>query len=191
MKGFWNRGTPPRHAAGNISCKKNLVFIFLKSLGLLLVGAALGYGFYYFFSSQSAVIIDKFKILQSFFGISQYSEGMTVTRVIVTILLGNLISTLCYMGLGYGRLSLPVSLITGIFISVFLFSGIIRHDTRTIPLEVILLISIEMVYRVLAVSTGEYLSKYGLRSRLVPLVSSCIIFILYLSAALYEVWQLF
>jgi hypothetical protein len=191
MKGFWNRGSPPSHAAVNMSHKRNLVFIFLKSLGSLLAGAALGYGFYYFFSSQSAVIIDKFKILQSFFGISQYSEGMTVTRVIVTILLGNLISTLCYIGLGYGRLSLPVSLITGLFISVFLFSGIIRHDTRTIPLEVILLISIEMVYRVLAVSTGEYLSRYGLGSRLVPVVSSSIIFILYLSAALYELWQLF
>jgi len=136
-------------------------------------------------------MIEKFKILQSFFGISQYSEGMTLTRVAVTILAGNMISAFCYAGLGYARLSLPVSFVTGFFISVFLFSGIIRHDTPVIPLEVIILIAIEMIYRILAVSTGEYLNKYRLRSKLVPWSSFSIIFILYLSAALYEIWQLF
>lgn len=192
MKGFWNRGALPRHAAMNTSNRSDLVFIFIKSLGLLVLGAALGYGFYYFFSSQSAELIEKFKILQSFFGIRQYSPGMTVTRVIITILLGNLISVFCYAGLGYARLSLPISFVTGFFISVFLFSGIIRHSTSVIPLEVFLLIAIEMVYRVLAVSTGEYLSKYRRKAGPVPwVVSSCIIFILYLSAATYEVWQIF
>jgi hypothetical protein len=157
----------------------------------LILGAALGYVFYYFFSSQSAAIIDRFKILQSFFGISQYSEGMTFIRVSATILLGNFISILCYIGLGYGRLSLPVSFISGLFISVFLFSGIIRHNTDTIPLEVIILISVEMFYRVLAASTGEYLSRFRLGSKIVPWISFSLVFVLYMAAGLYEIWQIF
>jgi hypothetical protein len=188
---FWNTGAPPRHAAGEVNHKKYMTTLFLKNLGLLVLGAALGYGFYYFFSSQSAFIIERFKVLQSFFGINQYNPGMTVTRVITTILLGNLISVLCYIGLGFGRLSLPVSFISGFFISVFLFSGIIRHDTQIIPIEVIILTVVEMLYRVLAVSTGEYLGKHKLQSKIVPWVSLGIILIMYLAAAMYEIWQIF
>ncbi len=191
IREFWNMGAPPRHAAGKTNYSRNMISIFLKSLGLLVLGAVLGYVIYYFFSSQSAAIIDRFKVLQSFFGISQYSQGMTFTRVAVTILLGNLISIICYMGLGYGRLSLPVSFISGLFISVFLFSGIIRNNTDTIPLEVIILIAVEMLYRVLTVSTGEYLSRYRLGSKIVPWVSLSIVFVFYTAAALYEIWQIF
>lgn len=190
IKEFWNTGAPPRHAAGITDNKKKFLMIFLKSLGLLIVGAAIGYGFYYFFGNQSAIIIERFKVLQSFFGISQYSEGMTFDRVALTILLGNFVSTLCYVGLGYGRLSLPVSFISGFYVAVFLFSGIIRHGVA-IPLEVIILSSLEMFYRVMAVSTGEYLSKNRLKSKIIPAVSFSIIFILYVTAAFYEVWQIF
>jgi hypothetical protein len=191
VREFWNIGAPPRHAVGKTNYRRNMIFILLKSLGLLILGAVLGYVIYYFFSSQSAAIIDRFKVLQSFFGISQYSQGMTFARVAATILLGNFISIICYIGLGYGRLSLPVSFISGLFISVFLFSGIIRHNTDTIPLEVIILIAVEMLYRVLAVSTGEYLSRYRLGSKIVPWVSLSIVFVLYMAAALYEIWQIF
>ena len=84
-----------------------------------------------------------------------------------------------------------VGILGGFFIAVFLFSGIIRHNTAVIPLEVIILSSTEMLYRVMAVSTGEYLSRNRLRSKIVPAVSFSLIFILYLAAALYEVWQIF
>jgi|GEM_PF-782910 len=191
VKEFWDTGKPPRHAAGKYDFKKKFFTVFLKSMGLLILGAALGYGFYYFFSSQSAFIIEKFKLLQSFFGISQYTQGMTFDRVALTILLGNFISTLCYVGLGYGRLSLPVSFISGFFIAVFLYSGLVRHNTVTIPAEVFILSSVEMLYRVMAVSTGEYLSRNGLGSKVIPAISFSIIFILFLAAALYEVWQIF
>jgi hypothetical protein len=191
VREFWDTGAPPKHASGKTNYKKKFFMIFLKSLGLLILGTALGYGFYYFFSSQSAIIIERFKLLQSFFGISQYSEGMSFDRVALTILLGNFISTLCYVGLGYGRLSLPVSFISGFFVAVFLFSGIIRHNTTAIPLEVIILSSTEMFYRVMAVSTGEYLSRNRLHSKIIPAVSFSLIFVLYLAAALYEVWQIF
>jgi hypothetical protein len=165
---------------------KKYWIIFLKSFALFAAGASLGYLFYYFFKEQSAYIIERFKILQQFFGISEYSEQMIYSRVLLTILIGNLISTVLYFVLGYLRLSLPVSL----FIAVFLFSGIIRHGT-SIPLEVILLSSTEMLYRIITISCGEYINKYRLSSRVVPVVSISVVIVLYLAAAFYEVYQIF
>ncbi|MCD4668888.1 MAG: hypothetical protein K8S14_00415 [Actinomycetia bacterium] len=170
--------------------RKKYGMIFLKSLGLFALGVVLGYLFYYFFNSESVYLIEKFKVLQGFFGINQYSEGMSFNRVLLTILLGNLVSVICYTALGYTKLSLPVSFISGSFIVVFLFSGIIRHGTP-IPLEVVVLSSIEMLYRIVAISTGEYLSRYRFESRIIPITALSCIFVLYLAAALYEVWQIF
>ena len=164
--------------------------IFLKSIALLVAGAAFGYLFYYFFKDQSVYIIERFKVLQQFFGINEYSEGMVYSRVLTTVLIGNLISTAGYFVLGYLRLSLPLSFISGFFIAVFLFSGIIRHETA-IPLEVILLSSTEMLYRIIALSCGEYINKYKLSSKAVPVISISTVIILYLVAAFYEVYQIF
>jgi hypothetical protein len=169
--------------------KKYLV-IFLKCLGIFAAGAVLGYLFYYFFSIQSAFIIEKFKLLQSFFGIENFHEGMLLRTAILTILLGNLVSTIFYTALGYARLSLPVSFISGFFITVFLFSGIMIHGTA-IPFEVIILSSAEMFYRLIAISTGEYLNRQRFKDKTVPLTAFSIVFILYLSAAFYEIWQLY
>jgi hypothetical protein len=164
--------------------------IFFKCLGIFTSGAVVGYFFYYFFSMQSAFIIEKFKLLQSFFGIENFSEGMLIRTAILTILLGNLVSIICYTALGYARLSLPISFLSGFFIIVFLFSGIIRHGVA-IPLEVIILSSIEMLYRIIAVSAGEYISKQRFKYKAVPLAAFSVVFILYISAAFYEVWQLY
>ena len=169
---------------------KKYWIIFLKSLGLFAAGIIPGYLFYFFFSSESAYIIERFKVVQSLFGIDQYSGGMTLTRVILTIFLGNFVSIVCYTALGYARLSLPVSFISGFFIAVFLFSGIIRHGIA-IPPEVAALVSIEMFYRILAVSTGEYLIKYRFKSRHIPIIVLSCVFVLYLAAGLYEIWQIF
>ena len=170
---------------------KKFWIIFLKSIGLFAAGAALGYLFYFFFKEQSAYIINRFKVLQQLFGISEYSEGMTFFRVFITIFLGNFISTAGYFALGYLRLSLPVSFISGVFISVFLFSGIIRHDTSSIPLEVIILSSTEMLYRIIILSSGEYIYKYRLSSKAVPILSMSAVIILYIAAAFYEVILIF
>jgi len=169
---------------------KKYWIIFLKNLGFFASGFIPGYLFYFFFSSESAYIIERYKVLQSLFGIVQYSGEMTLNRVLLTIFLGNLISIICYTALGYARLSLPVSFITGFFIAVFLFSGIIRHGTA-IPPEVIVLVSIEMLCRIIAVSTGEYLIKYRFKRRHIPIIALSCVFVLYLAAGLYEVWQIF
>lgn len=169
---------------------KKYWIIFLKSLGFFTAGTIPGYLFYFFFSGQSVYFIEKFKVLQSLFGIEQYSGGMTLSRVLLTIFLGNLVSIIGYTALGYAKLSLPVSFISGFFITVFLFSGIIRHGTA-IPPEVIALVSIEMFYRIAAISAGEYLIKYRFKSRRIPIIVLSCVFASYLAAGLYEVWQIF
>ena len=169
---------------------KRFWIIFLKSIGLFAAGAVLGYLFYFFFKDQSAYIIERFKVLQQFFGINEYSEGMSFFRVFITIFVGNFISTILYFVLGYLRLSLPVSFISGLFISVFLFSGIVRHGI-SIPAEVIILSSTEMLYRIITISGGEYIHKYRLSNKVVPILSISAVIILYIAASFYEIIQIF
>lgn len=169
---------------------KQYFSIFIKSLLTLLAGAALGFVFFYFFKNASVFIIDKFKILQGIFGIREYQEGMSFNYVFLTILLGNFLSTLGYFTLGFLKASLPVSFITGVFMVIFLFTGTIRHGT-SIPVEVILLSSIEMFYRVTALTTGEYINKNRFKNKAIPITSIAIIFIMFISAVFYELYQIF
>lgn len=169
---------------------KQYFSIFMKSLLALLAGAALGFIFFYFFKNASVFIIDKFRILQGVFGIREYQEGMSFNYVLAAIFFGNLLSTLGYFALGYLRAALPVSFITGVFMIIFLFSGTIRHGTP-IPAEVIMLSSIEMFYRVMALATGEYINKNRFNNKAVPLSSIIIIFIMFISAVFYELYQIF
>ena len=164
--------------------------IFIKSLLILLAGAALGFIFFYFLKDTSVFIIDKFRILQGVFGIRQYQEGMSFNYVFLAILFGNLLSTLGYFTLGFLKASLPVSFITGVFMVIFLFTGTIRHGTY-IPGEVIILSSIEMFYRVIALTTGEYINRNRFKSKTIPVVSIVIIFIMFILAVFYELYQLF
>ncbi|MFZ3106763.1 MAG: hypothetical protein WA105_05215 [Candidatus Hydromicrobium sp.] len=169
---------------------KQYFSIFIKSLLTLLAGAAVGFVFFYFFKNASVFIIDKFKILQGIFGIREYQEGMSFNYVLAAIFLGNLLSTIGYFTLGFLKASLPVSFITGVFMVIFLFTGTIRHGT-SIPVEVILLSSIEMFYRVTALTTGEYINKNRFKNKAIPITSIVIIFIMFISAVFYELYQIF
>jgi len=169
---------------------KQYFSIFLKCLLVLLAGAALGFIFFYFFKDASVFITDKFKILQGVFGIREYREGMSFNYILVAIFLGNLLSTLGYFGLGYLKAALPLSFVTGVFTIIFLFSGTIRHGT-SIPGEVIILFSIEMFYRVMAMTTGEYINRNKFKNKAIPISSMVIIFAMLVSAVFYELYQIF
>ena len=169
---------------------KQYFLIFLKILLIFLAGAAIGFIFFYFFKDASVFITDKFKVLQGIFGIHQYQQGMSFNYVFLAIFFGNLLSTLGYFTLGFLKASLPVSFITGVFMIIFLFTGTIRHGT-SIPGEVIILSSIEMFYRVMALTTGEYIKRNRFKSKTIPIVSIVIIFIMFISAVFYELYQLF
>ncbi len=169
---------------------RKFFLIFIKVLLLFIAGAALGLIFFYFFKSPSVFIIERFKIIQSFFGIHEYQEGISFNYVVLTILIGSLMSTLGYFFLGFLRASLPISFVSGFFIIVFLFAGTIRHGTA-IPLEVIVLSSIEMLYRIIALSTGEYLGKYRFKNKAIPITSMILVFLMYAGAAFYEISQIF
>ena len=85
-------------------CKDYLI-IFLKCMLFLGLGLAAGLIFYYFFRHESVIFIEKFKFLQSVFGIREYSGGMTFTYVFLTIFLGNMVSTAGYFALGLSQKS--------------------------------------------------------------------------------------
>jgi hypothetical protein len=158
---------------------------------IFLGGVLLGFLFYQLFSTQSADLISKYKIIQSIFGIREYDASMSYMRTFWIIFAANLVSTLGYFALGYLRLLIPISLITGFFIIVFLLSGLIRHETSTIPLEVIILVSWESVYRILALSTGEYIQKNRLKRKYPFIISTLVILGLFIGAVFFELNILF
>ncbi|MCL4417301.1 MAG: hypothetical protein M1365_11490 [Actinobacteria bacterium] len=172
------------------SLKDNYWVIFGKSILWLALGAALGFLFFYFFKDQSVYFINKFKFFQSIFGIREYKEGMIYTKVLLTILAGNLISTGAYFALGYLRMLIPITIITGFFIVLFLMTGMVRH-LQAVPLEVTLLASLETFYRILATTTGGHLQKNKLRKKSVLIVSLIGIVVLLGIAAYYEMVQIF
>jgi len=169
---------------------KQYFSIFIKNLLIFLGGAAIGFLFFYFFKNPAIFIVDKFKILQGIFGIRQYEEGMSFIYVFAAIFLGNLLSTLGYFTLGYLRVSLPVSFITGTFMILFLFTGSIKRGIP-IPGEVVLLSSLEMFYRIIALATGEYINRNKFKNKVIPVTSIIVILIMFISAVFYELYQLF
>lgn len=164
--------------------------ILLKCIGWIFLGAAVGLAFFYSFKDLSVSMIDRFKFLQGIFGISQYEEGMAFGRVVSAILVGNLISTVSYFILGYLRLLLPVSIITGFFVVVLIMTGTIRH-AQAVPFEVILLMAGETFYRAIAITTGEHLGKNKLKKRWVFISSVILVFVFLFSLAVYEIYQIF
>ena len=172
------------------SLKDNYWIIFGKSILWLALGATVGFLFFYFFKNQSVYLINKFKFFQSIFGIREYREGMVYVRVLLTILAGNLISTGAYFALGYLRMLIPINIITGFLVVLLLMTGTVRH-LQTVPLEVILLVSLETFYRMLATTAGEHLLKNKFRKKSVLFVSLIGIFLLLGIAAYYEMVQIF
>jgi hypothetical protein len=146
--------------------------------------------FFYFFKNQSVYFINKFKFFQSIFGIREYREGMVYISVLLTILAGNLISTGAYFALGYLRMLIPITIVTGFFVVLLLMTGTVRH-LQTVPSEVILLTSLETFYRMLAITAGEHLQKNKLRKKSVLVVSLIVVIVLLGIAAYYEMVQIF
>lgn len=169
---------------------KNYFLIFVRNLIFFLAGAAAGFLFFYFFRDASVFITDKFRFLQGIFGIRPYEPGMSYGYVFMVIFFGNLLSTAGYFTLGYLRASLPVSFISGVFVMLFLFTGTIKHGIP-IPGEVIALFSMEMFYRLIALVTGEYINRNKFKNKAIPIVSIIIVFIMFISAVFYELYQIF
>jgi hypothetical protein len=181
----------PKHAIW-INYNDNYWIIFLKCLGWILLGAAAGYAFFYFFRDFSVSVVDRFRFLQGLFGIRHYEEGMQYARVVIMIFAGNIISTAAYFALGYLRMLIPIALITGLLVTVLLFTGTIINQQPAIPVEVILLMAIESFYRCIALSAGEHLQKNRqVIRKWVPITSIMFTALLLAGAAFYEVFQIF
>jgi hypothetical protein len=169
----------------------NFWVIFIKCISWLLLGAAAGFAFFYFFKDFSVSLIDRYKFIQGIFGIKQFEQGVGFFKVLLTILAGNLISTAAYFTLGWLKTLIPVAILTGFIVTVLLFTGTIRNQQYVIPLEVIILVCIEALYRCLALTAGEHLAKNRLRKKAVFIVSVAAVAFMLVGAALYEVYQIF
>ena len=112
-----------RHAA-NPTVINNFWVIFVKCIGWLLLGAAAGFAFFYFFKDFSVYLIDRYKFIQGIFGIKQYQPGIGFFKVLLTILAGNLISTAAYFAIGWLKTLIPVSILTGFIVTALLFTGL-------------------------------------------------------------------
>ena len=165
--------------------------IFFKCIGWLILGAAAGFAFFYFFKDFSVSIIERYKFIQGIFGIKQYQPGIGFLKVLLTILAGNLISTAAYFAIGWLKTLIPVAILTGFIVTALLFTGTVRNQQHVIPLEVIILVCVEALYRCLALTAGEHLAKNRLRKKAVFIVSVAAVTILLVGAALYEVYQIF
>jgi hypothetical protein len=179
-----------RHAI-NPTVITNFWVIFIKCVSWLLLGAAIGFAFFYFFKDFSVSLIDRYKFIQGIFGIKQYEQGVGFFKILLIILAGNLISTAAYFVLGWLKTLIPVAILTGFIVTVLLFTGTIRNQQYVIPLEVVILVCIEALYRCLALTAGEHLAKNRLRKKAVFIVSVAAVAVLLAGAALYEVYQIF
>jgi len=164
--------------------------IFGKTAGWILLGAAFGFAFFYFFRDLSVLLIDRFKFLQGIFGIRQYQEGISFASVLLMIVVGNLVSTAAYFALGYLRAIIPVAAITGFFVVVLLAAGTVRHQSA-VPAEVLILVSGEALYRVFAMTAGEHFQKNRIKKRWVLICSLAVVFCMFAGAAAYEMIQIF
>jgi hypothetical protein len=179
------------HHIASPTVMTNFWVIFVKCVGWLLLGAAVGYTFFYFFKDFSVSLIDRYKFIQGIFGIKQYEQGVGFFKVLLTILAGNLISTVAYFAIGWLKTLIPVAILTGFIVTVLLFTGTIRNQQHLIPLEVIILVCSEALYRCLALTAGEHLAKNRLRKKAVFIVSVAVVAVMLAGAALYEVYQIF
>lgn len=168
----------------------NYWVIFGKCIGWLLLGAVAGYAFFYFFTDFCVNFVTKYKFIQGLFGLNQYAEGSKYIAVLLAIIIGNLVSTIAYFILGYFRLLLPLSIITGFLMIILLFTGSVIRNI-SIPSEVIILFSVEAFYRCIALTTGEHLFKNKLENKAVLAVSVPAVIVLLLGAAFYEIYQIF
>jgi hypothetical protein len=173
----------------NIMLKQYLLF-FVKNLIFFIAGTAAGLLFFYLLKDISVFIMEKFSFIQNIFGIRTYEEGMSFGYIFSAIFLGNLLSTAGYFALGYLRASLPVSFISGFFMMMFLFTGSIKHG-MPVPGEVVVLSSIEMFYRIIALTTGNFININKFKNKAIPIVSIIIIFVMFILGVFYELYQIF
>lgn len=179
----------PKHAI-KINYSYNYWVILTECIGWFLLGAVAGFAVFYFFTDFSITFINKYKFLQGIFGIKQYEEGMRYVAVLLVILVGNIVSTVAYFALGYFKTLIPLSIITGFFMVILLFAGSAIRQV-IMPLEVIILFSVESLYRCMALSAGEHLYKNKLEKKSVLVSSIMVIFLFLLGAAFYEIYQIF
>ena len=132
---------------------KLLMINFLYSV----FGAILGWFGFLIFPQFIAETVKYYGYLQKFIGIKHWENQPSINSALITILVGNGLSTLAIFATGLFSWGKIISFLIGIAMSFILFTGPMRHG-NPINLNIIILMIIEMAYRMLAVSLGSFLT---------------------------------
>ncbi len=132
---------------------KLLIIYFLCSI----FGAILGWLIFLIFPQFMAETVKYYGYFQEFIGIEHWEKQPSINNALVTILIGNGLSTLAIFVVGLLSWGKTISFLIGMFMSFILFTGPIRHG-NPINFNIVALMTAEMIYRMLAVSLGSFLT---------------------------------
>jgi membrane protein YqaA with SNARE-associated domain len=132
---------------------KLLIIYFLCSI----LGAILGWLIFIIFPQFIAKTVKYYGYLQEFIGIKHWEKQPSINSALITILIGNGLSTLAIFVVGLLSWGKTISFLIGMFMSFILFTGSIRHG-NPINFNIVALMIAEMTYRILTVSLGSFLT---------------------------------
>ncbi len=154
---------------------KLLIIYFLCSI----FGAILGWLIFLIFPQFMVETVKYYGYFQEFIGIKHWEKQPSINSALVTILIGNGLSTLAIFVVGLLSWGKTISFLIGMFVSFILFTGPIRHG-NPINFNIVALMIAEMTYRMLTVSLGSFLTtdfsdrKFKFKR---PFLKSCLQFI--------------
>jgi len=119
-------------------------------------GTLLGWLVFLIFPQFLAETVRYYGYLQELIGIKHWEKQTSINSALVTILIGNGLSTLAIFFVGLLSWGKTISFLIGMVMSFILFTGPIRHG-NPINLNIVILIILEIIYRILAVSLGSFL----------------------------------
>lgn len=141
-----------KHKTSNGSFLK----LFIKSFLWSVLGASLGWLIFLIFPQFLAETVRYYGYLQELVGIKHWEKQPSINSAFITIIIGNGLSTLAIFVLGLLSWGKIISFLIGMVMSFILFTGPIRHG-NPINLNIVILMILETLYRILAVSLGGFL----------------------------------
>jgi hypothetical protein len=131
--------------------------LFIKNFLWSSFGAILGWLIFLIFPQFIAETVGYYGYLQELIGIKHWEKQASKNSALITILIGNGLSTLAIFVVGLLSWGKTISFLIGMLMSFILFTGPIRHG-NPINFNIVTLMIAEMTYRMLAVSLGSFIT---------------------------------
>lgn len=130
--------------------------LFIKNFSWSVLGVLLGWLIFLIFPQFMAETVKYYGYFQEFIGIKHWEKQPSTNSALFTILIANGLSTLAIFVVGLLSWGKTISFLIGMFMSFILFTGPIRHG-NPINFNIVILMIVEILYRILAVSLGGFL----------------------------------